>query len=215
MLIKSFEFNLFGENTYLIWDDSSKQAAAIDPGMMNYEEDDVICKFIEQNGLVLKYILLTHAHIDHTFGIEFLKKRFHVEILGSKADYPLAQQRAQQAKMFHLRVETGALDFDEFIKDGRKLFLGNEEIQVIATPGHSPGGVCFYIPEDKVLFSGDTLFRRSIGRSDLPGGNHTTLIASVNKILNDLPADTIVYPGHGSSTTIGEERKLNPFVNQG
>lgn len=213
MQIKSFEFNLFGENTYLIWDDSSKQAAAIDPGMMNYEEDDEISKFIEQKGLVLKYILLTHAHIDHTFGIEFLKNRYHAGILGSKADYPLAQQRAQQAKMFHLRVETGSLDFDEFIRDGRKLFLGNEEIQVIATPGHSPGGVCFYIPEDKILISGDTLFRRSIGRTDLPGGDHATLIASVNKILNDLPADTIVYPGHGPATTIGEERKLNPFVN--
>lgn len=213
MQIKAFEFNLFGEITYLIWDDASKEAAVVDPGMINREEEREISDFITYHKLNLKYILLTHAHIDHTFGIEYFKDNYSAELLASKADFPLAQQRAQQARMFHLPVDVAPLDFDGFIKDGDTLCLGAEDIKVIATPGHSPGGVCFYIPQAKMLLSGDTLFRRSIGRTDLPGGNYTTLIASVNKILKELPADTVIYPGHGPATKIGEERQLNPFVN--
>lgn len=212
MRIKSFEFNFFGENTYIMWDDGSKEAAIVDPGMMNDEEMAVIGDLIEKNGLEPKYILLTHAHIDHTFGIDFLKERYGIPVLAHKADLPLGQMRGRQAQMFHLPVSLGPVEIDRFVSDNETLHLGSEAIKVIATPGHSPGGVCYYVPESNFVLTGDTLFQSSIGRTDLPGGNQRTLILSIRDRLLTLPRDTRVYPGHGPSTTIGTEEEHNPFL---
>lgn len=212
MNIKRFEFNYFGENTYIIWDADSKEAAIVDPGMINPDEVDEVEDFLSAGGLKLRYILLTHIHLDHTFGIDALKEKYDVEVLANKGDVALGQSRNQQARMFHLPIELGPVDIDRFLKDGATLSLGKEMITVIHTPGHSMGGICFFVPESGFVLTGDTLFRGSIGRTDLPGGNHRQLILSIRSKLLTLPSDTKVYPGHGPSTTIAEEAGSNPFL---
>lgn len=212
MEIKRFEFNYFGENTYIIWDKESKEAAIVDPGMVNPDEVSEIESYISENSLDLKYILLTHIHIDHTFGIDALKSRYGVKVYAHKADEPLGKTRSEQARMFHLPVELGPVNVDRYIADGDMLKLGKEDIKVIHTPGHSQGGVCYYVPDSRFILTGDTLFNRSIGRTDLPGGNQRQLILSIRTKLLELPTATVVYPGHGPSTTIGEEEQFNPFL---
>lgn len=213
MQIQRFEFNLFGENTYIIWDDATFEAAIVDPGMAEPREASILLDFITQNRLRLKYILLTHAHIDHTFGVEAIKEHYpSVPLLAHKADTQLAMTRTQQARMFHLPVTPGALEFDKFIDDSTLLTLGDEKITVITTPGHSPGGVCYYIPAAEMLLTGDTLFAGSIGRTDLPGGNGATLLKSIRTKLLQLPKQTIIFPGHGPATTLAREEQTNPFL---
>lgn len=212
MEIKRFEFNYFGENTYVIWDKASKEAAIVDPGMVNPDEVSKVENYVSVNSLDLKYILLTHIHIDHTFGIDALKSRYGIKVYAHKADEPLGQTRSEQAQRFHLPVELGPVNVDSYIADGDMLKLGDEYIKVIHTPGHSQGGVCYYVPDSRFILTGDTLFKRSIGRTDLPGGNQRQLILSIRTKLLELPPATVVYPGHGPSTTIGEEEQFNPFL---
>ncbi len=212
MDIKRFEFNYFGENTYIIWDPRSKEAAIIDPGMVNPEEVDEAEAFLADKSLELKYILLTHIHIDHTFGIDILKEKHNLKVYAHKGDAQLGLTRRQQAKMFHLPLELGPVDIDSFLDDGSTLRLGKEEIKVIHTPGHSMGGICFYVPASGFVLTGDTLFRGSIGRTDLPGGNQRQLILAIRSKLLTLPRETRVYPDHGPSSTIGEEAHSNPFL---
>lgn len=212
MQIKSFEFNFFGENTYLIWDETTREAAIVDPGMIDEEEAEVLNRAIASENLKPKYILLTHAHVDHTFGIDALTAAYGVPVLASKADAPLGQMRGQQAQMFHLPVSLGPLGIDRFVTDNEILKLGDEQIKVLATPGHSPGGVCYYVPGSGFVLTGDTLFQSSIGRTDLPGGNQRTLIKSIRDRLLILPPETTVYPGHGPATSIAMEEEHNPFL---
>lgn len=213
MEIQRFEFNLFGENTYLIWDELSHEGAVIDPGMADGVDMRTLMDFVEEHSIGLKYILLTHAHLDHTFGVDGLREQYPMlPVLANKGDAPLAMTRAQQAQMFHLPYRLSALDIDRFVDDTTVLTLGEEEIKVITTPGHSPGGVCYYVPSAGMLFSGDTLFQGSVGRVDLPGGNGTQLLKSVREKLMKLPHDTVVFPGHGAATSIGREAQMNPFL---
>lgn len=212
MQIKRFEFNFFGENTYLIWDETSGEAAVVDPGMVNDEENATVEQFIAERKLKMKYVLLTHAHIDHTFGIDWIVERYGIPVLAHKADVPLGQMRGQQAQMFHLPLSLGPVEIDRFVSDNEVLHLGKEDVKVIATPGHSPGGVCYYVPESNFVLTGDTLFQSSIGRTDLPGGNQRTLILSIRDRLMTLPSNTVVYPGHGPATTIGIEEEHNPYI---
>lgn len=213
MNIQQFEFNFFGENTYLLWNAASGNAAVVDPGMMNEKECMHLLDFIKNNSLQLQYILLTHAHVDHTLGIDFLCENYPgLPVVAHKDDAPLGQMRPQQAQMFHLPVRPAPLSIDRFISDGETLKLGNENITVITTPGHSPGGVCYYVPTSAFVLTGDTLFQGSIGRTDLPGGNHRQLIDSIRRQLLSLPPDTVVYPGHGPATTIGREKASNPYL---
>ena len=212
MNLQRFEFNLFGENTYIIWDAASGEAAVVDPGMANDEEVKMFEDFISSKKLRLKYVLLTHAHIDHVFGAELIREKYEVPVLANKGDVTLGQMCALQAKMFHLPIEVGEIEFDRFIDAGTMLNLGEERIEVIETPGHSPGGVCYYVPASGFLLTGDTLFRGSIGRTDLPGGSMYILVDSIRRKLMLLPRDTVVYPGHGPSTTIGEEASQNPYI---
>lgn len=212
MELQRFEFNLFGENTYIIWNEGSHEAAIVDPGMADAEETALIEDFISGHALTLKYILLTHAHLDHTFGIDHLREFYGAPVLGHKDDAPLAQMRDDQARRFHLPVKLGPMEIDRFVDRRSSLNLGHERIEVIETPGHSPGGVCYYIPESRMVLTGDTLFRGSIGRTDLPGGSMYQLVRSIRERLFLLPDDTKVYPGHGPATTIGEEKLHNPYV---
>ena len=212
MKLKKFEFNLFGENTYIIWSEEGGEAAVVDPGMVNDEEMEQVSRFLEEKGLTLKYVLLTHAHIDHTFGVEALREKYGVPVLAHKGDVPLAQMLGQQAKMFRLPIDMGAMEIDKFVDAQSMLNLGNERIEVIETPGHSPGGVCYYVPASGFVLTGDTLFAGSIGRTDLPGGSMYQLVDSIRRRLMLLPAATVVYAGHGPSTTIGREASENPYL---
>lgn len=213
MEIRKFEFNLFEENTYVIWDEATAQAAVVDPGMAEATESAELISFCSSRKLDVKFILLTHAHVDHTFGVEALQEWMPgLPVVAHKDDAFLAAILSQQAQMFGLPMRLPALSFDRMVTDGSVLTLGGEEIKVISTPGHSPGGVCYYVPESKFVLTGDTLFAGSVGRTDLPGGNGSILIHSIINKLMTLPADTVVYSGHGPATTIGREKLENPYI---
>lgn len=213
MKLQRFEFNMFGVNTYVIYDPDSLEAAIIDPGMVDAHERDAIDQFIADNNLHVKYLLNTHLHIDHVFGDEHVMDKYQVGISASTDDNILSTRIAEQARMFHLRVNVpNVLNIATPLNDGDRLMLGNEPIDVLAVPGHSPGSLAFYCPRSKFVITGDALFNMSIGRTDLPGGDYSQLITSITRQLLSLPADTKVYPGHGSSTTIEHESKHNPYL---
>lgn len=209
--VKRFVFNLFFENTFILWDDDSKEAAIIDPGMNDPKERKTVDEFITQNGLLLKYCLNTHCHIDHVLGNKYIKEKFNCDLIIPEGDKLLLDMLADQAKMFGLEVEPSP-NPDFYFNDGFNLKLGVSAGEIIETPGHTPGEICIYFKEDEILFSGDVLFKESIGRTDLWGGNYETLISSIKNKLFVLPESVIVYPGHESATTIGHEKLNNPFL---
>lgn len=212
MKLQSFEFNLFGEHTYVVWNQETHEGAVIDPGMSNDNEKRQFEIFIEENRIKLKYLLYTHLHIDHTLGHEFVSERYALRSMAHPYDAPLGQARAAQAQMFRLRIpQPKELIADSDLFDGQILPIGNESLEVICIPGHSPGSVAYYCRKSDFVLTGDALFNGSIGRTDLPGGNHQQLISSIEKRLLTLPNDTKVYPGHGPDTTIGREKLHNPY----
>lgn len=212
MKLQPFEFNLFGELTYVVWNPETHEGAVIDPGMSNDNEQRLFAKFIDENGIRLKYLLYTHLHIDHTLGHEYVSEKYALRSMAHPDDAPLGQARAAQAQMFRLRIPRPQdLTADSDLFDGQILPLGNESLEVICVPGHSPGSVAYYCRESNFVLTGDALFNGSIGRTDLPGGNHQQLITNIEKRLLTLPDDTIVYPGHGADTTIGREKFYNPY----
>ena len=212
MNVSRFELNPFGENTYILWHKSAKKAIVVDPGMMRDDERQMVVDFLDRHELTLQAVVLTHIHIDHVTGAKWLAEKYGVKILASKADEFLSASLPMQAQLFGLKIEVPEITIDQALKDGDELMLGDEKIVVIATPGHSPGGICLYMPDSATVISGDTLFEGSIGRTDLPGGNFDRLINSIKAKLLTLPDDTIVAPGHGYTTTIGNERLHNPFL---
>ena len=213
MKIQAFQFNPFGELTYLVWDPATCEAAVIDPGMSNSAEQLTFDNFVSKNSLKLKYLLYTHLHIDHTFGHEHIVATYGLEAHAGEGDAQLGLHRAEQAEMFRLPIpKPKELRIDTPLTDRQQLSLGSESFEVIFVPGHSQGSVAFYFPESRFVITGDALFNGSIGRTDLPGGNHAQLIKSIQDRLLTLPASTIVYPGHGPSTTIANELRYNPFL---
>lgn len=213
MKVEKFEFNLFGELTYIVWDESTGIGAVVDPGMSTADERRIFDSFIADNNIELKYLLYTHLHIDHTFGHEYIQERYNLPSMANEQDAVHGQYRARQAEMFRLKV--GSLQpivIDRPLRDLDDLVFGSEHLTVITVPGHSQGSVAFYCKESGFVLTGDALFNGSIGRTDLPGGNHEQLIDSIKTRLMRLPDDTIVYPGHGPATTIGAERWSNPFL---
>lgn len=212
MQIAIFQFSLFGINTYLVFDPETKECAVIDPGMSNPEEEKAIENFIAEKGLSLRQIINTHLHIDHIAGIPFLRKTYGAPVLAHEGDKFMAERIGDQAKMFGLNLGIDEIEISEYIKAGDKIKIGNGELEVISVPGHSKGSIALYDPQGKFLISGDALFKGSIGRTDLPGGNYSELIQSISKELLSLPEDTVVLPGHGPASTIGEEKRNNPFL---
>lgn len=212
MKISAFSFNPFGEMTYVVWDEVSRQAAVIDPGMIDENEQKAFDDFITRNNLSIKYIVNTHLHLDHVFGAKYLQSKYGTELWANPADAPLGATMSDQPKRFHLPVNLDNVAIDHHLVEGDTLTLGNEKLEVIETPGHSPGSICLYSPEGGFLISGDTLFRRGVGRTDLPGGSAKSLSDSIRNKLYRLPAETLVCPGHGPTTTIGDEIKSNPYV---
>ena len=211
MQVAIFQFSLFGINTYLIFDPDTKECVIVDPGMSTPEEEKAIENFIAEKGLTLSQIINTHLHIDHVAGIPFLRARYGAPILAHEGDKFLGQKINHQAAAFGLDLDLGEIEVSQYLKDGDVIKVGNGELKVIAVPGHSKGSIALYDPQGKFLISGDALFKGSIGRTDLPGGDYKELIDSISKQLLSLPPETVVLPGHGPSTTIGEEIKSNPF----
>lgn len=209
--IEKFVFNDFEQNTFLLFDRETKEAIIIDPGNSNSLENDELERFIRENNLRLSKILNTHGHIDHIFGIAFLKEIFNPEFYFPSPDLPLLKNVKLQSEMVGIPAPNIVEpDFD--LHQFEKLTLNNFEIEILKTPGHSPGGTCFVLKEDKKIFTGDTIFFESIGRTDLWGGDNEELINSIKEKIFSLDDDFEILPGHGPSSTIYHEKKYNPFL---
>lgn len=211
LTIKKLVFNPFGENTYIVWD-KSKEAAIIDPGMMSDYENSAVLKFVTDNQLNLRHLINTHAHIDHIAGNGFIKRTFGLESECNKADEYLAKHVCEQAQMFGLRYNGNPLSIDIHLNDNDTIKIGDESLSVIYVPGHTKGHIALYSQQSDCVFTGDALFRQSIGRTDLPGGDYATLIRSITGRLMNLPETTTIYPGHGENSTIGFEKTNNPYI---
>ena len=208
MIINNIVVGPLEVNCYILGCEDTKEVAIIDPG----DNADEIIKTIEKADLKPVYIINTHAHFDHIGGVKVLQDHFNIDFLLHEEDLFLVNNASTQARAFGLDPIPKP-DVNKFVKNGDKISLGNKVIDVIHTPGHSPGCVCYLI--DNNVFVGDTLFAGSIGRSDLPGGSHETLINSIKEKLFPLEGSTIVYPGHGPSTTIeAVKKKHNPFLKE-
>lgn len=209
--IKSFVFSPIQENTYLLYDEFNN-CAIIDPGCYFDAEKEQLVGFIQKNGLVPKMLLNTHCHLDHVFGNKHIAETFGLVAQIHEKEKPVLEFAPASGLMWDMPFDnyTGELIF---LKGGDKIKLGEDELYIIEAPGHSPGHICFYNPKQNFLIGGDVLFNRSIGRTDLPGGNHEQLIKNIKEKLFVLPDETVVYSGHGPATTIGEEKKENPYLN--
>ena len=212
MKVSRFQVNLFGENTYILFDESSREGIIIDPGMYTDNEMSEIDEFIARNSLIISRVLLTHMHIDHMFGVSYLRQKYDVKVYCSEAEQPLGLKTQAQASLFGIKKEMPQVRIDTVVADGDVLTLADEQIQVLSVPGHSPGGLAFYCPSSGVVFTGDVLFDGSIGRTDLVGGDYRQLTDSIRTKLLPLPAETLVCPGHGGTTTIGDEAGFNPYL---
>ena len=212
MKVSRFVVNYFEENTYLLWDENSRQAVAVDPGMMKDYERDAVTKFIDEHGLSIQMVLVTHMHIDHVMSARWMASRYGCPLAASLDDAMLASRMPEQVQFFRLRMPAEPLTIDHPLADGDVLLRADEEIHVLASPGHSPGGLCFYLPQSGVVVAGDTLFAGGVGRVDLPGGDMATEVASIKAKLLTLPDETMVLSGHGDTTTIGQEKQFNPYL---
>lgn len=212
MLTKAFLFNPVGENTYLIWDEKTKEAAIIDAGMSNNRENAAVSEFITKENLQLKYALQTHMHFDHVWGLSYIKETYNLRPLCHAADEIIYSQAPEMTGMFRLSMNWNLPAIGRYIEEGEIIQLGKTSIQVLHTPGHTPGGLSFYIESDHIIFTGDTLFQGSVGRTDLPGGNLEEEINSIKTKILTLPSDTIIYSGHGPKSSVEWEKKHNPFL---
>lgn len=205
--IRTFTAAGFGENAYLVACPGAEAVVAVDPG----GKADEMADAVEQAGLELAAILLTHAHLDHVEGVAALKRRLPAPIHMHAGDRPLYDRVAQQAAAFGMRVEA-LPPIDHELAHGQRLDLGGCRFEVRHVPGHSPGHVLFYAEEAGIALVGDVVFQGSIGRTDLPGGDYRTLMTSIRAQVLSLPDDTALYPGHGPATTVRHERVSNPFL---
>lgn len=208
--VKSFAFNPFSENTYVLYNDE-KEAFLIDPGNMPEAETETLHHFITSNQLRIKNILLTHAHIDHIIGLQWAYDTFDVPVLIHSDEMEILERASFTAKNygFFFPAFKGEI---QHIEEGEQLKLGSEIIEIYDVPGHSPGSVAFYSKDNGFVISGDALFMMSIGRTDLHKGDYDQLISSIKNKLLTLPENTKVYSGHGEPTTIGFEKEHNPFL---
>lgn len=205
MIIKRLEVGPIMANCYILGCDKTKEAVVIDPG----DDADEILKTLAQSNLRVKYLINTHGHFDHVGANKRMKEVTKADIMIHAEDEPMLSQLGRAAASFGLSAENSP-GADKHLKDGDTISFGEITLKVIHTPGHSRGGVSLYT--DGSVFVGDTLFSGSIGRTDLPGGNYNTLIASIKEKLFSLPDNTIVYTGHGPETTILKEKRTNPFL---
>ncbi len=211
LVIKKFIFNPFSENTYLIWDEETYDAIVIDPGCIDPFEENLFSDYIRDTELDIKFMINTHCHIDHIMGTKFIKEKYNPVYLVPEEDLPLLQNAAKQGAAFGIEVNNPPHP-DKFINEDLKLKLGNSEFQFLFTPGHSPGEYCIYFKEEKFCLTGDVLFQAGVGRTDLWGADYETLMKSITNKLLTLDDEVVIYPGHGEKSSIGVEKKENPFI---
>lgn len=209
--VQKFIFNDFEQNTYLFYDEVSKEAIIVDPGNSNDQENDELERFIKENNLRLTKILNTHGHIDHIFGVAFLKDIFNPDYYFPFPDLPLLKNVRLQAETIGIPAPV-VVEPDYDLHEFKSINLNNFSIEIIKTPGHSPGGTCLLLRDVKKIITGDTIFFESIGRTDLWGGDFEALIQSIKNHVLSLPDDFEILPGHGPITTIKHEKTSNPFL---
>jgi glyoxylase-like metal-dependent hydrolase (beta-lactamase superfamily II) len=210
MLVKGLTVGLFQENCYILGCESTRQGVIIDPG----DNARAILKLVQQEGLTITKIINNHAHLDHVMAVDAIRAATHAPFCLHRADLPILRDVPARARLW-LDTEIEPVDDpDEYLEHGQIIRFGSEEVEVRFTPGHAPGHVVFVHHESRMVFGGDTLFLGSVGRFDLPGADGPTLFRSIREQLFTLPEDYTVLPGHGSATTIGDERAHNPFVGQ-
>lgn len=209
--IKTFQFNLLQENTYIV-SDETRQCVIIDCGAFFDSEREAIVAFLHNQHLQPVHLLCTHGHLDHCFGNDTIYEAFGLKPeLHADDEFLAADMAKQSADFFNVPYNHPTPPIGHFLSDGDIITFGSHEFRVLHTPGHTPGGVSFYCEAEKVLFSGDTLFRMSVGRTDFEGSSWQQLLLSLRHVLSPLPNDTMVYCGHGPETTIGDERRDNPY----
>ena len=210
LTVQRFTFNPVQENTYVVYNEKG-QCCIIDPGCYFASEQQELKEFVQQNQLKPVLLLNTHCHLDHIFGNDFIHKTFGLPLHLHKLEKPVLNFGPAAGQLWELPF----LNYDgelNFMEEDDLVSLGEDKLKVLFTPGHSPGHVSFYSSENKFILSGDVLFEGSVGRTDLPGGDFKVLEESIKTKLYTLPSDTVVYPGHGNTTTIGDEMKTNPYV---
>lgn len=210
MNVQKFTFNPFEENTYVLYDDSG-ECAIVDPGCYNEEEQKVLTGFIEDHDLKPVILLNTHCHLDHIFANRHISEKYGLGLHAHEEESIVLHSAPKMAHLYGLDL-TPSPDIAKKIDEGEQVSFGKTSLDIVFTPGHSPGSVCFLEPETRVVIAGDVLFLDSIGRTDLPGGDHDTLLRSIRDKLLPLEDEWKVYCGHGPDTTIGRERRYNPFV---
>lgn len=208
--IKSFAFNPYQENTYVLYDESN-ECVIIDPGMYTGDEQNAFLKFIADNDLKPVLLLNTHCHIDHVLGNKFIFDTYGLLPQFHKGEQPVLNSIVAYAPQMGMRYEVSPLP-EVYLSETGTVKFGNSELELIFVPGHSPAHLCFYNKEQQFIIGGDVLFYRSIGRTDLPGGNFDQLISNIREKLFILPDEVRVFPGHGPSTSIGFEKQYNPFL---
>lgn len=207
--IKTFTFNPFYENTYLL--SNSKETIVIDPGCLYEDELNEFDQYIAQNDIVIKAILITHGHLDHIFGCKYLFKKYRPEIYLPETDKPLYDNLYEASMQFNIEAETPP-ENPTLIKDESIITICGIDIKPLFTPGHTRGEYCYYLEQHKICFTGDVLFEGSIGRTDLWGGDYDSLIRSINNKLLTLDDEVVIFSGHGPESTIGREKKSNPYL---
>ena len=208
--IKSFEFSPIQENTYILYNEFN-ECIIIDPGCYFEEEKDALSDFIVQMALKPVVLLNTHCHLDHVFGNKFVAEKYALTLQINEGEKKVLDFAPASGLMYNMPFDNYTGSFI-FLNPGDIIKLGADELQVLLTPGHSPASLSFYCKADGFVISGDVLFKQSIGRTDLPGGDFDTLIKSIKTQLFVLPGNTKVFSGHGPVTTIGEEKLTNPYV---
>jgi len=205
VILRKLELGSFGSNCYIIGDEATKEGMIIDPG----DEGNVILKQVKSLGLNIKVIVLTHSHIDHIGGLEEVKKATGADIAIHQTEAPFLLK--QPFRLDFMPPTPPSPPADRLLKEGDVITIGKLKFKILHTPGHTPGGIC--LVGDGIVFTGDTLFNFSIGRADFPGSDYNQEMASIRNKLMTLPDDYKIYPGHGPASTIGMERKGNPFIN--
>ena len=210
MKIHRFTFNDFAENTYVVWDETF-ECLIFDPGCNSLDERKQLKSFIDANCLNPVGLINTHCHIDHVLGNEFVARTYNLDLQSHEGEQVVLDACEMVSKMYGISY-TPSPKIGSFLKEGDQLRFGETSFDILYTPGHSPASISFYNKEASILIAGDVLFQLSVGRTDLPGGDFDTLAKSIKTKLYVLPDETVVYPGHGAETTIGHEKKNNPFV---
>lgn len=212
LTIKTFTCNMLQENCYVV-NDESGECMIVDCGAFFPEESEAIFQYIEENGLKPVHSVLTHGHLDHIFGVKAIYDKYGLRPIIHSRDEKTYKDVNESAKQFGIDINLDMPPILRFVKDGDTITIGNTSFKVIETPGHSGGSVFYYCAEENVTFSGDTLFRGSIGRTDLPGGSMFQIIQSL-RMITQLPDDTRVFSGHGAETTIGYELATNMYLDR-